>query len=111
VKRIAVVFSVVALLLLADGSYLQVSNNQVGGDTGVLFGNPRLFLSAGTVVLISGGFLLLGAAVMWAVAIRRQGRPSGARDQVSQPPASEAQTQAGAGQGQIRREQGHHRQS
>lgn len=76
-KRGAVVFAVVALLLLADGSYLQVTRNQVGGDTGTLFGNPKLFLSAGTVVLISGGLLLAGAAIMWAVAQRRDRRQPG----------------------------------
>jgi hypothetical protein len=73
-KRGAVVFAVVALLLLADGSYLQVTRNSVGGDTGTLFGNPHLFLSAGTVVLISGGLLLAGAAIMWAVALLRDRR-------------------------------------
>jgi hypothetical protein len=86
-KRGALVFAVVSLLLLADGSYLLVSNNQVGGDTGVLFGNPNMSLSAGTVVLISGGLLLLGAVIMWAVAIRREVR------------------------GQMRKGQGHQRQS
>jgi hypothetical protein len=77
VKRGALIFGVLALLLLGDGSYLQLSNNSVGGDTGVLFGNPNLALSAGTVVLISGGFLLLGAAIMWAVAIWRGRKESG----------------------------------
>ena len=70
-KRGAVIFGIVALLLLADGSYLQVTNNNVGGDTGVLFGNPHFFLSAGQVVLISGGVLLLGALIMWVFAARR----------------------------------------
>jgi hypothetical protein len=110
-KRGALVFAVVALLLLADGSYLLVSNNQVGGDTGVLFGNPNMSLSAGTVVLISGGLLLLGAVIMWVVAIRREGRLSGGRGQVSRPLAGEARTQADAGHGQIRKGQGHQRQS
>ena len=109
-KRGALVFAVVALLLMADGSYLLVSNNQVGGDTGVLFGNPNLSLSAGTVVLISGGLLLLGAAIMWAVAIRREGRLSGARGQVSQPPAGDAPTQTDPRHGPIRKEQSHQRQ-
>jgi hypothetical protein len=68
VKRGAIVFAIVALLLLADGSYLQVSHNNVGGDTGSLFGNPHFFLSAGTVVLISGGLLLAGAAILWVLA-------------------------------------------
>lgn len=108
-KRVAVVFGVLALLLLADGSYLQVSNNQVGGDTGVLFGNPNLVLSAGTVVLISGGFLLLGAAIMWAVAIWRERRSVGARAQVSRPPAGGAHAQVGAAQGQGRKESGDQR--
>jgi len=71
-KRGALIFTIVALLLLADGSYLQVTNNNVGGDTGTLFGNPHFFLSAGTVVLISGGVLLLGAVIMWAFALRRR---------------------------------------
>lgn len=71
-KRGALVFAIVALLLFADGSYLQVSNNQVGGDTGVLFGNQNLSLAAGTVVLISGALLMIGAAIMFAVALRRE---------------------------------------
>jgi hypothetical protein len=86
-KRIAVVTAVIAVLLLIDGTYLQLTNNEVGGDSGVLFGNPNLFLSAGTVVLISGGLMLVGAGLMWAVAVRRQRRvPAGAAG-VSQPPA------------------------
>jgi hypothetical protein len=76
-KRGALVFGVLALVLLADGSYLQLTDNQVGGDTGVLFGNPNLVLSAGTIVLISGGFLLVGAALMWVVAIRRERKGQG----------------------------------
>src|SRR5258708_17272257 len=109
-KRGALVFAVVALLLLADGSYLLVSNNQVGGDTGVLFGNPNMSLSAGTVVLISGGLLLLGAVIMWAVAIRRGGRLSGGRGQVGQPLAGEAPTQAEARHGQIPKGPGYQRE-
>ena len=58
-KRVALVFGVVTLLLFADGIYLLATHNEVGGDTGVLFGNPNNFLSAGTVVVISGLFLLV----------------------------------------------------
>jgi hypothetical protein len=108
-KRGAIVFGVVALLLLADGSYLQLTNNQVGGDTGVLFGNPNFFLSAGTVVLISGGLLLVGAAIMWAVAVRRERRLPAGRGQVGQPRAGTTQAQVGAGRGQIRKESGDQR--
>jgi hypothetical protein len=102
-KRIAIVTAVVALLLLIDGTYLQLSHNEVGGDSGILFGNPNLFLSAGTVVLISGGLILLGAAFMWVVAVRRAGRLPAEGARASQPQASEAPSkvaaaQAGSGQ-------------
>ncbi len=118
-KRGAIVFAVVALLLFADGSYLVETKNQVGGDTGVLFGNPHFFLSAGTVVLISSGFLILGAAIMWAVAVWRETRPAGRRREVSQPPqasdrpphASDSPARAGTESAQIREGQGHQRQS
>jgi hypothetical protein len=140
-KRGAIVFAVVGLLLFADGSYLIASKNQVGGDTGVLFGDSHFFLSAGTVVVMSSLFLILGAAIMWAVAVWRETRPAAGRgrvskDQVNPAPASDAQvspapasdaqvsdaqvsqaqvseepTQAGAGNGQIREGQSHQRQS
>lgn len=89
-KRIALVFFIVSLLLFADGIYLQAANDQVGGDTGVLFGNPNLVLSAGTVVLISAGLLILGAAIMWMMAARREAttrarRPGRAQAAAAQP--------------------------
>jgi hypothetical protein len=46
-KRVALVFGVVTLLLFADGIYLLATHNQVGGDTGVLFGNSNYYLSPG----------------------------------------------------------------
>jgi hypothetical protein len=106
-KRAALVFAAVSLLLFADGAYLQASNNDVGGDTGVLFGNPHYALSAGTVVLVSAGLLLLGAAVMWALALRRDqlaGRPG----QAAEPPRP-AQPQVGARPGGVRKERGDQR--
>jgi hypothetical protein len=109
VKRGAVVFAIVSVLLLADGSYLQVTNNQVGGDTGVLFGNPNFVLSAGTVVLISGGIVLVGAAIMWIVAVRRERQLLAGRGQPSQPGDAGVQAQVGAGQGQIPKESGDQR--
>jgi cytoskeletal protein RodZ len=126
VKRGAIALAVVGLLLFADGSYLIASKNQVGGDTGALFGNSHFFLSAGTVVVISSLLLILGAAVMWAVAVWRETRPAGgggrvSQDQVNQAPASDAQVsqaaasdapaQAGAGSGQAGKGQSHQRQS
>ena len=108
-KRIALVTAIIAVLLLIDGTYLQLSNNEVGGDSGFLFGNPNLFVSAGTVVLISGGLMLLGAGVMWAAALRK-GRLPGESGQVSQPQASEVKTEVGAGQAQVGKGQGHQQQ-
>jgi hypothetical protein len=121
VKRGAIVFAILALLLFADGSYLLVRKNDVGGDTGVLFGNSHFFLHAGVVVLISSGFLILGAAIMWAVAVWRETRPAAGGSQVSQaqtsqpqtsqPQTSEARTEASAGSGQTGKGQDHQRQS
>jgi hypothetical protein len=71
-KRAAIVFAVVAVLLFADGAYLIATHNEVGGDTGVLFGNPHFFLSAGTVVVISGLLLLVASVIMWLVEVRRE---------------------------------------
>jgi hypothetical protein len=118
-KRIAIVTAIIALLLLIDGTYLQLSHNEVGGDSGILFGNPNLFLSAGTVVLISGGLTLLGAVIMWVVAVRRQGRlPADAAQasqaseasQASRPPASQAQATVSATQAQAAKGPDHQRQ-
>jgi hypothetical protein len=108
IKRAALVFAVVSLLLFADGAYLQVSNDQVGGDTGVLFGNPHYFLSAGTVVLISAGFLLLGAALMWAVGLRRD-RLAGPPGQLAGQQPRPAQSPAAAGPAGVRKETGDQR--
>jgi hypothetical protein len=112
-KRIAVVTGVVAVLLLIDGIYLQLSHNEVGGDSGILFGNPNLFLSAGTVVLISGALMLAGTGIMWVVAVRRQGRLRADRSQVSHPShpsAGEAQATVSAAQAQTGKEPDHQRQ-
>lgn len=71
-KRAALVFGILALLLFADGGYLLATHNSVHGDTGVLFGNPNNVLPAGTVVVISGLFLLVAAVIMWLVAVHRE---------------------------------------
>ena len=85
-KRIALVFGVVSLLLFADGIYLLATHDEVGGDAGVLFGNPDKFLSAGTIVVISALLLLVASVIMWLVGVHRedkQRRPAG------DPPTSE----------------------
>ena len=70
-KRVTIFFGVLAVLLLADGAYLQLTSNEVGGDQGSLFGNPNITLSAGTTVLIAGGLLAAVTVVMWLVALTR----------------------------------------
>jgi hypothetical protein len=123
-RRGAVVFAIVAVLLIADGSYLQATHNEVGGDSGTLFGNAHLFISAGKVVLFSGILLIVAAAIMWGVAIGRDRRASAASGQAGQPNRASqphnraaqthpavAQPQAAAAPMQVGEEQGHQRQS
>jgi len=83
-KRLALVFGVVTLLLFADGIYLLATHDDVGGDTGVLFGNPNNFLSAGTIVVISALLLLVASVIMWL-----WGPPRGQRAAAGGKPAHE----------------------
>jgi hypothetical protein len=84
-KRFALVFLIVSVLLLADGIYLELSNNQQGcgcnGDSGTLFGgSTKIFLSTGTEVLIGGGFLLIVSIIILLVAtMRGRGQVGGGR--------------------------------
>jgi hypothetical protein len=133
-KRAAYIFAILSVLLLADGLYLQVSNNQQGcgcnGDSGTLFGgSTNIALSTGTEVLIGGGFLLIVAIIIWVVATMRARNPVGSESSQpaqAQPPAkvrpaqaqaataqpggeSTAKTEVAAGQGQLRKESGDQR--
>jgi hypothetical protein len=85
-KRVALVFGVVSLLLFADGIYLLATHDEVGGDTGTLFGNPNNFLSAGTIVVISALLVGVASVTMWLVAVRREDKE---RQAAVAPPASE----------------------
>jgi hypothetical protein len=87
-RRAALVFGIVSLLLFADGGYLLASHDNVGGDTGVLFGNSNYYLNAGTVVVISGLFVLLVSVIMWLVDVNRQGKEP-ARRSAAAPPMRE----------------------
>jgi hypothetical protein len=98
-KRAAYIFAVLSLLLIADGVYLEVSNNQQGcgcnGDSGTLFGgSTSVNLSTGTEVLIGGALLLIVTGILWILAVR-QGRGQ-----------SPAKTEVTAGQGQVAKETG-----
>jgi hypothetical protein len=69
-RRAALICGILAVLLLADGTYMEVSNYQPG-DQNAFTGNPNIILSDGQVVLISGGLLLLATVVMWLVVARK----------------------------------------
>jgi membrane protein implicated in regulation of membrane protease activity len=72
-KRVAIIFGVVAALLLADGLYMVLANYHPG-DANTFFGNQTWNLSDGEVTLISAGFLILAALIMWVIAVRRDAR-------------------------------------
>ncbi len=78
-KRVALVFGVIALLLLGDGLYMQVTNYQPG-DQNPIFGNPKYIVSDGTTVLVAGGLMLAVSLVMWLAGRRRAGRQPGSAD-------------------------------
>jgi hypothetical protein len=73
-KRAALVFGILALLLFADGGYLLATHRDPNGDTGTLFGNSHYYLSAGTVVVMSGFLVLVASVVMWLLAVVREDR-------------------------------------
>ena len=114
-KRATYIFAVLSMLILADGVYLEVSNNQQGcgcnGDGGTLFGgSTSVNLSTGTEVLIGGGLLLIVTGILWVVAMRRNRGPAAANGRTHASPAqagqSPAKTEVTAGQGQVAKETG-----
>jgi hypothetical protein len=125
VKRAAYIFGVLSLLIIADGIYLEVSNNQNGcgcnGDSGTLFGgSTSINISTGTEVLIGGGLLLIVTGILWIVAVRRDRGLAAANGPAQASPAqaspvqaspaqaghSPAKTEVTAGQGQVAKETG-----
>jgi hypothetical protein len=71
-RRAALVFGIVALLLFADGVYLVAAHKNPNGDTGVLFGNSNYYLNAGTVVVLSALLVFTASAIMWLVDVHRK---------------------------------------
>jgi hypothetical protein len=72
-KRTAIIFAVVAVLLFADGLYMVLANYHPG-DANTFFGNQTWNISDGEVTIISSGFVALAAVIMWLVAARRDAR-------------------------------------
>jgi hypothetical protein len=86
-RRGALVFGILALLLFTDGIYLVATHKNPNGDSGVLFGNSSYYLNAGTVVVLSGVLVLVASVIMWLVDVRRQDKERERRS-AERPPAS-----------------------
>jgi hypothetical protein len=69
-KRLVLIFGILAVALLGDGLYMELSHYQPG-DQNTLFGNPRLVITDGTTVLVAGGCLLLVTVLMWFLAVQK----------------------------------------
>jgi len=71
-KRMAIIFSVLAIGMLILGLVENLTNFRwAAGDQNTFFGNPHLVLNDGKVVLILTGFLVVSSAVMWFMALRK----------------------------------------
>jgi CHASE3 domain sensor protein len=71
-KRIAIIFSVISVILLVYGLIDYLTNyNWAQGDQDPLFGNQNVLLNDGATVLIAGGFLTVGSVIMWVLALRK----------------------------------------
>ncbi len=71
-KRMAIIFSVLAVGMLVLGSVEDLTNFRwAAGDQNTFFGNPRLVLNDGKVVLILTFFLAVASAALWYVALRK----------------------------------------
>ena len=70
-KRIAIIFSIISVILLVYGLIDYLTNyNWAQGDQDPLFGNQNVLLNDGATVLIAGGFLTVGSVIMWVLALR-----------------------------------------
>jgi hypothetical protein len=71
-RRIALVTSVTSGVVLVIGLIDFLTNyNWAQGDQDPFFGNPRILLNDGATLLIAGGFLVIGSAIMWLLALRK----------------------------------------
>jgi energy-coupling factor transporter transmembrane protein EcfT len=70
-KRLAVVFTVVTVLLLILGLADWLTNYNWSNDQDPLFGNPHILLNDGATVLVATGFLAAVTALLWALVLRK----------------------------------------
>ena len=71
-KRLAIIFSVLAIGMLILGIVEDVTNFRwSAGDQNTFFGNPRMVLNDGKEVLILTGFLTVASAAMWSLSLRK----------------------------------------
>jgi len=71
-KRMAIIFSVLAIAMLILGLVENLTNFRwSAGDQNTFFGNPHVLLNDGKVALILTGFLIIASAVMWFMALRK----------------------------------------
>jgi hypothetical protein len=72
-KRIAIIFSIISVILLVYGLIDYLTNyNWAQGDQDPLFGNSHILLNDGATVMVAGGFLTIGSVIMWVMAIRQE---------------------------------------
>jgi hypothetical protein len=72
-RRLAWITSVVTVILLVYGLIDYLTNyNWAQGDQNPFQGNPNILLNDGATVLIAGGFLAIGAIIMWVLALRQK---------------------------------------
>ena len=84
-RRGAIAFGILSLLLFADGIYLVATHKNPNGDTGNLFGNSHYYLNSGTVVVLSGVGVFAASVIMWLVDVHRQDKERERRSPGDQP--------------------------
>jgi len=68
----AIIFTVLSVGMLVLGIVENATNYKwSAGDQNTFFGNPRVVLNDGKVVLILTGFLILTSVLLWVMAIRK----------------------------------------
>jgi len=70
-KRMAIIFSVLAVGMLILGLVENITNFRWASDQNTFFGNAHWVLNDGKVVLILSGFLIIASVLMWFMALRK----------------------------------------